>query len=527
MNERIRHTDEPPFDVAVVGAGPAGLAAACSAAAAGARVCVLERQAFAGGVLPQCVHDGFGLHLYGRTLTGPEYADVWEKHVAEQGVRIFFNATVLEVKRVEEEGDDAAGSEDSARRKPFRLRVVGPDFHGAAVVSAGAVVAATGCRERTRGQMLVPGTRPAGVMTAGTAQYLINVKNRMPGTIAVILGSGDIGLIMARRLTLEGAEVRLVLGQQATGLLRNQVRCIDDFGIPERFGWGVARIHGRGQLKGVTVAPMNADGTFDLSRREYIRCNLLLLACGLVPEREIVEDLAADPCNASENGLFICGNAHTPCDLVDEVTQKGLRAGAQAALFALGPAHAEAPVADPAFAVYAKRLAAKHVEEPKGRLADLQESMTEGRRPIACTVCPTGCIIEVARNGDVSGNTCSRGKDFALAEMSAPMRLFTGTVKVQGAAAGKKLVPVRTAAEIPQEALLRAARACKHMKAAAPVKAGQVLHRNIAGTGVDLIAAASVAAAADATDGVEPGQPDAVRQTPCKREQNRHGRQDA
>lgn len=505
MSQRTSHTDRLSFDVAVVGAGPAGLAAACAAAASGARVCVFERQQFAGGVLPQCVHDGFGIHLYGSALTGPEYAQRWERHATEQGARMFLGTTVLKISRIEAAG----GSE--AWRQGYELSVVGAELMGAASVLAHAVVVATGCRERTRGQMLIAGTRPAGVMTAGAAQYLMNVENRLPGTLAVILGSGDVGLIMARRLTLEGAQVRMVLGQRATGLLRNQIRCIDDYGIPERFGWGVARIHGRGQLKGVTIAPLLSDGGFDMDRHEYVRCNLLLLACGLIPEREVVEPLFGDRMPAagdgasddlSSEGVFVCGNAHMPYDLVDQVTQEGLRAGERAARFAMDTRRGGvAPGSVPAdgvrraeFAAYAKRLVEKRVSEPKGRLADLEGAMPAACRPVACTVCPTGCIMQVDEEGAVAGNVCSRGAEFALAELSSPTRLFTGTVKVKGAADGRPLVPVRTATEVPRDAMLRIARVCRRITAQAPIEAGQAVRRNVAGTGVDLIATARVCA---------------------------------
>ncbi len=463
------------FDVVAIGAGPAGMAAAVAARDCGAsRVCVLEREEYAGGVLPQCVHDGFGLHLYGESLTGPEYAEAWRAQMRDAGAAVALSTTVLGVTR-----NDAG---------LFCIDAVGLPLGGRAQVLSRSVVVATGCRERTRGQLMIPGTRPAGVLTAGAAQYMVNVQNQLPGDKVVILGSGDIGLIMARRLTLEGAEVRMVLGQKATGLLRNHVRCIRDFGIPIRYGWGLASIHGNGKLRGVTVAPAREDGSLDMARREYIRCNVLLVACGLIPEREIIDGLDA----GEGEGLFVCGNANVPHDLADQVTQEGIRAGQAAAAFAVRVAGVAADAQLPAGLA---KLARKRVVEPHGKVADaLDADMPVGTNLVACTVCPTGCIVAVDATGECSGNTCERGADFARAELARPMRLFTGTVKVAGARL--PLVAVRTSAEVERTALLDVARACRHIVAAAPVSAGQVLAENVAGTGADIVATESMPALA-------------------------------
>ena len=229
-----------------------------------------------------------------------------------------------------------AGSGESAQKvtkepsfcHPFQAQVVGLPFGGARTIRAKSVVVASGCREVTRGQMRIPGTRPEGIYTAGTAQYMVNVEHKLPGDKVVILGGGDIGLIMARRMTLAGAQVRMVVAKEATGLVRNHRRCIEPFGIPTRYGWGVASIHGHGTLKGVMVAPFNDDGSFDMGRREYVRCNTLLISCGLVPERELFGGVENAP------GLFVCGNADRVHDLVDRVSVEGVRTGVEAARFA-------------------------------------------------------------------------------------------------------------------------------------------------------------------------------------------------
>ena len=456
-------------DAAVIGGGSAGLAAACALAESGyPSVLVVERERRLGGVLPQCVHDGFGLHLYGASLTGPEYARRWIDRAEEDGVRVALNATVLSIAR---EGEG------------FSIEAVGASLGGRARIVARCVVVATGCRERTRGALQIPGGRPAGILTAGTAQYMMNVADQLPGDKAVILGSGDIGLIMARRLVLEGAEVRMVLGQEATGLLRNHIRCIQDFSIPFRSGWGVARIHGFGQLQGVTVAPLDGEGGFDLDRAEYIRCNLLLLACGLIPEREVLAGVGEG------DGLYVCGNANLPHDLVDQVTQEGLRRGFDAACRLAELDGAQPPELPGDLA----RMAALSIAEPKGRLSQLGEAAPAGVERIVCTVCPTGCVIGAGPDGEVSGNACARGAAYAARELACPHRLFTGTVKVEGAADGRALAPVRTDGEVPQASLRAVACACRRLTLRAPVALGQTVAENVAGTGARLVAADDVA----------------------------------
>ncbi len=464
------------FDVLVVGGGSAGLAAAVAAAESGAaRVLVLEREDYLGGVLPQCVHDGFGLYLYGTSLTGPEYARRWERRAREAGVQVALASTVISIS-----ASDALGA-DAQVDGLFAVDAVGVPLGGRVLLRARAVVCATGCRERTRGAMQIPGGRPAGVLTAGSAQYMVNVVNQLPGDKVVILGSGDIGLIMARRMVLEGAEVRMVLGQEATGLLRNHIRCIEDFGIPIRYGWGLASVHGYGQLQGVTVAPMGADGTLDMARKEYVRCNVLLIACGLVPEREVLGGLDA----ARTPGLFVCGNANVAHDLVDQVTQEGLRAGAAAAQFALGAERGGAAANLPADLARMERRA---ISESKGRLSELHGAPPAGFARIVCTVCPTGCVMEASAQGEVRGNACERGWEYALCELACPMRVFTGTVRVDGA--GLPLLPVRTEAAVPKGALLDVARACRRLRATAPVRMGDVIAADVAGTGGALVATA-------------------------------------
>ena len=298
----------------IVGGGPAGLAAALRLKEKGVNdILILEREHLLGGILRQCIHDGFGLYAYKENLTGPQYAERWLAQLASAGVAW---ATSTNVTELSHDGN------------AFSARVVGVPLGGVQTMRAKSVVVASGCREVTRGQLRIPGTRPEGIYTAGTAQYMVNIQHKLPGDKVVILGGGDIGLIMARRMTLSGAQVRMLVAKEATGLVRNHRRCIDPYGIPTRYGWGVASIHGHGRLKGVMVAPFIEDGSFDMSRKEYVRCNTLLISCGLVPERELFAGVEGAP------GLFICGNAESVHDLVDRVSVEGLRVGVQAARFA-------------------------------------------------------------------------------------------------------------------------------------------------------------------------------------------------
>ncbi len=463
-----------PFDLIVVGGGPAGLAAAVAALESGlTRVLLLEREDFLGGVLPQCVHDGFGLHLHGVSYTGPEYAQLWRERAEALGAVAVTGTTVLAI---------AGPRED----RLLVVEAVGTRLGGRATLLSRSVVVATGCRERTRGQLGVPGTRPAGVLTAGTAQYMVNVKNQLPGDKVVVLGSGDIGLIMARRFKLEGADVRLVLGEEATGLLRNHIRCVRDFDIPIRYGWGVAYIHGYGRLKGVTVAPMDSSGGFDMTRRVYVRCNVLLIATGLIPEREILAGCSAGP----SEGLFVCGNASSPHDLVDQVTQESLAAGRRAAEMVCAAAGTQPQ----SLSEQTLSLLEMTVTEPKGRAdAGMPAGFEWAADAIVCTACPTGCIMRVDERGRVSGNACKLGRQFARAESSNPVRLFTGTVRVEGADA--RLLPVKTTAEVPRAKLMDVARACRRIHVQAPVALGQVVRTDIAGTGADLVATQTIGSA--------------------------------
>lgn len=312
-------------EVAVIGAGPAGLAAAVAARRAGAgRVVVIERLGEPGGILPQCIHNGFGLQVFKEELTGPEYAGRFTAEALTAGVEFWLNTMVLSL---------------SPERK---LTVMGPE--GFAEVSADRVVLAMGCRERTGPNILLGGARPAGVFTAGTAQRLVNIEGYLPGREVVVVGSGDIGLIMARRLTLEGARVKAVveLLPYPGGLARNVRQCLEDFGIPLRLAHATLAVEGRRRVTGVVIAPLDSQGRPQVDRAERLDCDTVLLSVGLIPENELSRQagVALDPRTGgpavdergetSVPGIFACGNVLHVHDLVDYVTAEASTAGRRA-----------------------------------------------------------------------------------------------------------------------------------------------------------------------------------------------------
>ncbi len=406
-------------DVAVIGAGPAGLAAAVSAKRAGAgRVLVIERDESAGGILQQCIHPGFGLQLFREELTGPEYAGRFLKEAREAGVEFVMNTMVLEL---------------NAERA--ELTCVGrPD--GMSLIKAKSVVLAMGCRERTRANLRIPGTRPAGIYTAGTAQRLLNRQNILVGRKVVILGSGDVGMIMARRLTLEGAQVKAVIEimDYLAGLTRNKVQCLDDFGIPLKLRHTVTRIEGNRRVEGVRIAAVDENRQPVPGTEEYIPCDTLLLSVGLIPENELTRQ-AGIRISPVTNGpevnqfrqtaapaVFSCGNVLHVNDLVDNVTAESALAGECAALHAAGrlgkrPEHRTVPGEN------VRYLCPQRLSEAEEGKADLFFRVLRPDRDVTLRAVCGETVLAVRKERRVSpGEMC---------RLSVPLEKVNGDVRVE------------------------------------------------------------------------------------------------
>ena len=320
------------YDVIIIGGGPAGLAAAASARKNGIEsILILERDHELGGILNQCIHNGFGLHTFKEELTGPEYARRFIEQVEELGIEYKLNTMVMDISK------DKVITAMNREEGMFELQ-------------AKAVILAMGCRERSKGALNIPGYRPAGIYSAGTAQRLVNIEGFMPGREVVILGSGDIGLIMARRMTFEGAKVKVVaeLMPYSGGLKRNIVQCLDDYGIPLKLSHTVIDIKGKERVEGITIAEVGPDRRPIPGTEEYYPCDTLLLSCGLIPENDIVRGsgvemspitsgaVVNESLETSIEGVFACGNVLHVHDLVDFVSEEAAMAGKSAADYVLG-----------------------------------------------------------------------------------------------------------------------------------------------------------------------------------------------
>jgi thioredoxin reductase len=345
------------YDTIIVGGGPAGLAAAIAAKQNGLKnVLILERDNRLGGILLQCIHNGFGLHYFGEELTGPEYANRFVSQVEELGIESKVNTMVLEIQR----GDDSAGNQIQSLHRVIAIN----SNDGLMMLQTRTIILCMGCRERTRGALVIPGTRPAGIFTAGSAQRFVNIDGYLPGKKVVILGSGDIGLIMARRLTLEGAEVKVVceIMNYSAGLARNLTQCLENFDIPLKLSTTIIQIHGTDRVSGVTIAKVDEHRKPIPGTEEFIECDTVLLSVGLIPENEVsiaagvaLDSITSGPSvdqymETSIPGIFACGNSVHVHDLVDFVTEESLLAGKSAAEYCKNPSYTAGNVTIPVLA---------------------------------------------------------------------------------------------------------------------------------------------------------------------------------
>ncbi|MDR2650155.1 MAG: FAD-dependent oxidoreductase [Clostridiales bacterium] len=455
-------------DLAVIGAGPAGMGAALAARKHGVKdIIILERADKAGGILPQCIHNGFGLHRFREELTGPEYALRFLKAAEKEHIEIKLNSMAIEI-------------------TPDLTVVAMSRENGVVRYRAKAIVLAMGCRERTRGAIQIPGARPAGVITAGTAQRFVNIEGYMPGKEIVILGSGDVGLIMARRLTLEGAAVKAVceIMPQSGGLRRNISQCLNDFNIPLLLNTTVNEIHGRERVSGVTIARVDEKFRPVSGTELYIPCDTLMLSVGLIPENELSRAAGVE---LAENGgakadrymrtnvpgIFACGNVVHVHDLVDYVTDESEEAGKNAAYYILG-----------------RKTGGKgytfHQKTP-----ETDEALAVNERRLTCIVCPVGCnmIVRLDEKGgvaDVSGNKCKKGGYYAIEEFTAPRRVLTSTVPYEfNRETG--FAPVKTKGAMPKKLLIAAMGEIAKIRLNKPAGAGDVIIRDLLGTGADVV----------------------------------------
>jgi len=522
------------YDIVIIGAGPAGLAAAGEAVHKGAQsVLIIERNPEPGGILNQCIHDGFGIERFSAALTGPEYIERFLPVLGEPGVTLKTSAMALEL-------------------TPGRI-VRYADKQGLHTVQAGAVILATGCRERTRGAIAVPGTRPAGVYTAGVVQRLTNMENVRVGNRAVILGSGDIGLIMARRLTLEGMEIACVLEKlpYCSGLSRNVRQCLTDYGIPLHLSTTVVDIIGDHHLEAVVAAEVGETGAVLPETRRTIPCDTLILSVGLIPENELAKacGIAMDPITngalvdgrlmTSVPGVFSCGNGLHVHDIVDMVSAEAESAAESAVAFLKGDRSEDLQI--PVLAADGVRyvLPRSVVQDTAARLAlrvkypgkmqtvlvkqgdavlvkksarrlspaemvrlnlppvscnaepitvslrqdELPQTTTESE--LICTCCPNGCALLPKRSetGElvIEGALCKRGVEFGIAELTDPRRTLTTTVRILNAR--YPLVSVRSAAPVRKAELKTLVKNLRAVTLSAPVHSGD----SVPFTGAEII----------------------------------------
>ena len=474
-------------DLAVVGGGAGGIASALAAREAGVEnVLLVDREGDLGGILKQCIHPGFGLKRFSAELTGPEYADRDEHDLAASDVQVMKRTTAVSLETC---GDDPA--------QGYRISAVGPQ--GAYDIHARSVVLATGSRERSAGQIDLNGDRPAGVYTAGCAQHFVNLMGTLPGREVVIYGSGDIGLIMARRLFWEGAHVKAVVerAKRPKGLRRNVKQCLEDCGIPLLLSQSVVRVFGKERVEGVEIVHTDPETKRPIPGTEYrMDCDTLLLSCGLIPEQDLLVEAGGLPiergsCQTTLPGVFLCGNASQIHDIVDSVTVEGVYVGQCAAAYVLGEPEPE-PI--------------EREDEGAAAVAtaEIFDSLPEGTEHITCICCPKGCEmlvsdastapadlspkqrkLHIIEDWYVQNNLCPRGLNYALEEKTSPMRTLTSTVR---AANRLEPVSVRTDTTIPKTKIEECLAVLESVVVEPPLAVGDVIVPDVCGTGANIVA---------------------------------------